>query len=413
MKVKYELIEGGGVCSPKGFQASGATAGIKHSGNSDMSLIYSQTPAKFAGAYTQNRFAAPPVLYSRELSSRVDHIHACITNSGNANAVTGHQGYLDAVQMANKTAEALDIEQDEVLVFSTGRIGVPLPMDKINSAIPLLVQNLSDVANKHTAEGIMTTDTEPKYMAIKVNIAGQDICIGGMAKGVGMLAPNMKTAKKKEATMLTYVTTDAAFADGVLEDVLEQSLDVSFNAITVDGDTSTNDSFVILANGEAANEPISKGSLAADQFQEAFDYLCGELAKWLITDGEGANRLVEFLVSGADTKANAQTCAKAIANSLLCKTAWFGGDPNWGRILDVAGYCGVDFDPAKVSLYFRDTAVVKGGLPVGYSDEELEPLVEGDLLSFELNLGMGQEEYRVWTCDLSYEYVKINAEYRT
>lgn len=408
----FEKIENGTVCSPLGFQASGIKAGIKASGNKDMAMIYSDTPAVFAGAYTQNSFAAAPVIYCREISASQDTVRACIINSGNANACTGRQGYTDTLNMASYTADCLDINDNDILVFSTGRIGVPLPMDLIKSGIKAASEALSPDGGLAAAEAIMTTDTVSKSIAVKLNINGKEVTIGGTTKGAGMIAPNMKTAYK-EATMLAYITSDAVLQDGLAEKILEKSLKRSFNRITVDGDTSTNDSYIFMANGNAENPEIQAGSLAEEYFQQAFDYVAGELAKMLILDAEGATKFVELAVLGADCDEDAEACAKSIANSLLCKTAWFGGDPNWGRILDAAGYSGARINPGQFSLYYEGVAVVKAGLDAGISEEKMAEILNKDAFRIELDLGVGRSEYVAWTCDISYEYVKINAEYRT
>ncbi len=406
------LVENGSVTTPKGFLAAGVTAGIKESGRPDLAVLYCETPARFAAAFTRNDFAAAPVLYCRQLAASVEFVRACVFNSGNANACTGRQGLTDTKDTARELAERLDIATDEVLVFSTGRIGVPLPMDKVREGIRAACKTLSSEGGAPVAEAIMTTDTKPKSLAVKLDIDGVPVHVGGMAKGAGMIAPNLAVAKP-QATLLACITTDARLEPGVLDTAFAHSLDSSFNRITVDGDTSTNDSFLALANGLAGNPPVRPGTVEAEQFQGAFCQVAAELARQLVRDGEGATRFVELRVTGARSGLEAETCAKAIANSLLCTTAWFGGDPNWGRILDAAGYAGVKLVPSEVSLYFEGKAVVRGGVSAGVPEAELAKLVDQNELHIDLDLGHGAGEYTVWTCDLSYEYVKINAEYHT
>jgi len=405
-------IENGSVTTPVGFSASGIVAGIKASGKPDMALIVSDRPTRCAAAFTQNAFAAPPVVYCRELLTRSHTARAVITNSGNANACTGRQGMHDAVDMASHTAAQLNLEADDVLVCSTGRIGVPMPMATIRAGIELAAAALTPDGGIDASRAIMTTDSIPKVLAVAVEIGEHTVHIGGMAKGAGMIAPNMKPVAP-HATMLAYLTTDAVLADGFLETCLAESLDQSFNRVTVDGDTSTNDTFIALANGAAGNGAIRPGTLEAERFQAAFNHVAGHLARLMVTDGEGATKFVEIRVGGAQTRAQAKTCAFAIANSLLCKTAWFGGDPNWGRILDAAGYAGVTIQTEAVSLDYDTTPVVRNGMDAGTPEADLEAILAKPEFRLDLELGAGSHEYTAWTCDIGYEYVKINADYRT
>ena len=408
----YEKLENGTVCSAQGFEAAGIIAGLKESGKEDMAVIYSATACQFAGSYTQNAFAAAPVVYCKQVHKNSKTIHACIINSGNANACTGRQGWTNASHMAADTADLLNIDPSEVLVFSTGRIGVPLPMEIVKAGIKKCCEARNATGGAKAAEAIMTTDTVAKSIAVKIDIDGTDVIIGGMSKGAGMIAPKMKTAEK-EATMLAYITTDVLLEEGLLSEILDQSLNQSFNRITIDGDTSTNDSFICMANGLAGNSMIRRGSAEAAKFQEAFNYVAAELARMLILDAEGATRFVEVKVVGAENDGDAETCAKAIANSLLCKTAWFGADPNWGRSLDAAGYSGVNINTGEFNLYYSGVQVVKSGQDAGLSEDEMYKLINRDEIFLEVDLGLVDGEYTAWTCDLSYEYVKINAEYRT
>ena len=406
------IIEAGSVTSPKGFKASGIKAGLKRSGAPDMAMIYSEAPCVVAGAFTSNLFAAAPVIFDRERIAAGNDIHAAVINSGNANACTGQRGLDDARATAAKAASLLGCGADEVLLSSTGRIGVPMPMDIIFKGTELAVKALSEDGGENAALAIMTTDTRPKSFATKINVGGVTVTIGGMTKGAGMIAPKMRMAPP-QATMLSYVTTDAAIDKAALYNAIANALDKSYNRITVDGDTSTNDTFVILANGQAGNKTIMPGTAESELFAEALASLAGRLAKEMVKDGEGVSRFVEVNVTGAKSDADARVCAEAIANSALCKTAWFGADPNWGRILCAAGYCGISFDPSKVNLDMQGAPVVRGGMDAGTPESELVKLVSDKEVKIDLDLGAGTGSFTVWTCDLTYDYVKINADYHT
>ncbi len=406
------IIEAGSVTSPKGFKASGIKAGLKRSGAPDMAMIYSEAPCVVAGAFTSNLFAAAPVVFDRERIAAGNAIHAAVINSGNANACTGQQGLDDARATAAKVASLLGCAADEVLLSSTGRIGVPMPMDIILNGTELAAKALSEDGGENAALAIMTTDTRPKSFSTKIEVGGVAVTIGGMTKGAGMIAPKMRMVPP-QATMLSYVTTDAAIDKAALYAALANALDKSYNRITVDGDTSTNDTFVVLANGQAGNKTIMAGTAEYELFADALASLAGRLAKEMVKDGEGVSRFVEVNVTGAKNDADARTCAEAIANSALCKTAWFGADPNWGRILCAAGYCGISFDPYKVSLDMQGAPVVRGGMDAGTPESELVKLVSAKEVKIDLDLGAGDGSFTVWTCDLTYEYVKINADYHT
>lgn len=408
----------GSVTSPQGFEAAAITAGIKQSGNADMTLIFSQAPCVAAGAFTQNKFTAAPVLQCLEVIDHAQH-QAVIINSGVANACTGQQGFNDALTMAAETATALSatgkatLKPEEVFVSSTGRIGVFLPMDKISAGIKLAVDGLSEEAGEDAARGIMTTDTVPKFIATSFELNGQKVTIGGITKGAGMINPNMKA---KHGTMLAYLTTDAAVDKAFLQYALNETLDASFNRITVDGDTSTNDTYLALANGLAGNETLTMADIdseAAQTFVAAMKAVSAELARQMVLDGEGATKFVEIEVVGAVNNAEARLAAEAIANSLLCKTAWFGADPNWGRILDAAGYSGADLNPNAVNLWYNGLPVVKDGFDAGEPEDKLANILRLPEFALKLDLAMGEGVYTAWTCDLSYEYVKINADYHT
>ncbi len=287
-----------------------------------------------------------------------------------------------------------------------------MPMDIILNGTELAAKALSDDGGENAALAIMTTDTRPKSFATRIDIGGVTVTLGGMTKGAGMIAPKLRMAPP-QATMLSYVTTDAVIDKAALHAALAAALDKSYNRITVDGDTSTNDTFVALANAQAGNKAITQGTPEFDLFADALARLAGRLAKEMVKDGEGVSRFVEVNVTGAKSDADARVCAEAIANSALCKTAWFGADPNWGRILCAAGYCGISFDPSKVSLDMQGAPVVRGGMDAGTPESELVKLVSEKEVKIDLDLGAGNGSFTVWTCDLTYEYVKINADYHT
>jgi glutamate N-acetyltransferase/amino-acid N-acetyltransferase len=405
-------IANGSVTTPAGFTATGVSCNIKQSGNPDLAVILSSTPATIAAAFTINKIVAAPVVLGRELIARQSTAQAILVNSGNANACTGQQGIVDATAMADYAAAALDIAATDVLVSSTGLIGEPLPMDKVLAGIDAAVAGLTDDGGEAAATAIMTTDTVPKSIAVSFDLDGIRISIGGTAKGAGMIAPHMVTAAP-HATMLAYLTTDADVEASFLRTCLGRAVQVSFNAITIDGDMSTNDTVAILANGLAGNPGIVDGSVAADQFQAAVTHICTELAKMIVRDGEGATRFVELTVTGAANENEARQCAGAIANSALCKTAWFGGDPNWGRILATAGRAGVQINPSGVMLRFGDLTVLDGGTPQPQNRAALAAAVDKPEIDIVLDLGVGDAKATVWTCDLTYDYIKINAEYHT
>ena len=394
----------GGVTAPKGFRAAGVRCGIKQSGP-DLMLLTSDSPAVAAGMFTTNAVKSAGVILSRE---RVDEgvARAIIANSGNANACTGEQGMRDAERMTELVASAMRFDNDEVLIASTGIIGQHLPMDKIEAGIAEAVAALSVEGGEVAAEAIMTTDTRPKKIAVEAEIGGATVRIGGMCKGVGMIAPNM-------ATMLAFITTDAKMTPRALRQCLAKSAGESFNCVTVDGDMSTNDSVFILANGAAENTIIDTAGPDLEAFQAALDTVCVHLAREIARDGEGATKLVEIRVNGAESPEDAKKMAMTIANSPLVKTAIFGEDPNWGRVLCAAGRSGALVIPEKTSLYFGDVKIVEYGEPLKLDPEAArKPMLEHDLV-ITVDLGVGSESATAFTCDFSYDYVKINAEYHT
>ena len=409
----FPMLADGSVTSPAGFLAAGIVAGLKRSGAPDMALLVSTVPATAAAAFTANAFAAAPVQYDRDVLAAGRPMRAVIVNSGNANACTGTRGLDDARTMARKTAECLKLDPAEVLVSSTGRIGVPMPMLKILRGIELAATALLPTGGLLAADAIMTTDTRRKSCALTLTLDGREVRIGGMTKGAGMIAPQLRPLRTPQATMLAYLTTDAAVTPDFLQLCLNRSLDRSFNRITVDGDTSTNDTFLVLANGAAGNTPLTSAHPEAVRFEQALAQVAGWLAREMVLDGEGVTRFVELRVRGARNDAQARTCAEAIANSLLVKTAWFGADPNWGRILCAAGYSGVELEPSRVSLDYEGLPIVRQGMDAGTPEAEQANAIRRREFRVDLDLGVGAGEFTVWTCDLSYEYVKINADYHT
>jgi glutamate N-acetyltransferase/amino-acid N-acetyltransferase len=396
----------GGVTAAKGFRAAGVHCGVKKE-KKDLALILSDVPAVGAGVLTRNIVAAAPVVLDRELLASSPAFRAIVVNSGNANACTGEPGMADARRMGVRTAAALGLVPAEVLVSSTGVIGRRLPIERITEGIAGAAPLLSPGGHRDAAEAIMTTDTFPKEAAAAIVIDGITVTIGGMAKGSGMIAPNM-------ATLLAFVTTDARIAPPLLTRALKQAADRSFNRITVDGDTSTNDMVLLLANGCAGNKELSA---APDPGYEAFcaalEDVMRRLSKMIVTDGEGATKFVEIRVTGARNDADADRAARAIANSSLVKTALHGEDANWGRILAAVGYSGIAFDPAETSIDFGDLPVLRRQFGIDFSEERAKEVLGRKEIAVTVNLHQGGGEAFVWTCDLSAEYVAINANYRT
>ena len=414
--MNFKELENGSVTSPRGFRAAGVTAGLKPSGQPDLALLVSDVPAEAAGAFTSNLFAAAPVEWDRKVLRTGAPMRAIVVNSGVANACTGQQGAEDARTMASYTAELLGVTATEVFVSSTGVIGKQLPMDIVRHGIGLAVKALSHQGGEAAAKAIMTTDTVQKRIAVEFELDGRTVRIGGMTKGAGMIAPQMTLCQNrpKQATMLSYFTTDAAIGREALRSALGHALEHSFNRIIVDGDTSTNDTMIVLANGLAGNDVITEDTPQWYQFVEALRHCATKLAQAMVLDGEGVTKFVELNVTGTADDASARQIAEAIARSPLCKTAWYGADANWGRILCAAGYSKVPFKPAQVDLDFDDVPVVRNGLVAENADEEAQSVVLKKR-SFQVNLevGSGPGRFVLWTCDLSHEYVNINADYRT
>jgi glutamate N-acetyltransferase/amino-acid N-acetyltransferase len=382
-------------------------AGIRYRGRPDLALIVSEVPAAAAGVFTTNKVQAAPVLVSKAHLNRTT-VRAIIVNSGIANACTGEPGLEQARAMAHRTARLLKCEPEEVLVASTGVIGRPLPMDVVTTHLPGLVSSLSRDGWPDVARAIMTTDTVPKVHAVKGRLADRPFTLLGVAKGAGMIYPEM-------ATLLAFVVTDVAITPAALQAMVREETERSFNRITVDGDTSTNDSLFVLANGCAGNDPIvAPDSPVGETMRQALGEVLLTLAKKIVADGEGATKFVEIRVTGAGSRGEALQAARVVANSPLVKTALFGEDANWGRILAALGRAGIDFDPGRVTIRFDDVKIVAGGISLGEEAERLarEVLKKKDL-AIVIDLHRGRSEESVFTCDFSLDYVKINAQYTT
>ncbi|HBT46717.1 MAG TPA: ornithine acetyltransferase [Peptococcaceae bacterium] len=403
--MEWDVVPGG-ITAPRGFRAAGVHAGLKKT-KKDLALIVSDNPAAAAAVYTTNRVQAAPLVVTREHLAG-GYARAVVVNSGNANACTGEQGLRDARFMAEITAREVGCRPGEVVVASTGVIGVPLPMDKVAAGIRQAARELSGAGSREAAEAIMTTDRRIKEIAVRFNLGGREATIGGIAKGSGMIHPQM-------ATMLAFLTTDAEIAPDELKKALVAAVDATFNMVTVDGDTSTNDMVVILANGQAGVGPKEERERAL--FAAALEYVCRYLARLIARDGEGATRLIEVEVHGARTREDARTIARAIARSNLVKSAVHGADANWGRILCAAGYSGADLDPDKVDIFIQSPAgleqLAAGGRPLPFSEEKAREILSAEEVKILVHLNQGRAAAEAYGCDLTCEYVTINASYRT
>ncbi|MGH7230331.1 MAG: bifunctional glutamate N-acetyltransferase/amino-acid acetyltransferase ArgJ [Nitrospiraceae bacterium] len=396
----------GGVTTPLGFLAAGVHTGIKKPPILDLALVVSTEPGPIAGVFTKNQIPAAPVVLDR-LHLKQGVGRAIIVNSGNANAFTGAQGLADANEMAALVARRLNTDPQTVFVGSTGVISQPLPMPRIRTGIPSLMARLRRSGGQEAAQAILTTDLKPKEVAVRMSLGGRTVTIGGMAKGSGMIHPDM-------ATMLAYVTTDAVIERRALQGALKTAVDSSFNCISVDGDTSTNDTVLCLANGLAGNRAIRAGSPEATLFQRMLDRVCFLLAMKVCGDGEGVTKVVELVVTGAKTASDAKQVAKTIGTSNLVKTAFFGEDANWGRIIAAIGRAGIPVDPNRLGLSFEDVPLVKSGKAAGGAAEaRIGRIMRRKTFTITVNLGHGSSSARLWTTDLSYNYVKINASYRS
>lgn len=406
-----QIIEGG-VTAAKGFEASAAAAGIKYQDRTDMALIYSEKPCKVAGTFTTNLVKAAPVKWDRAIVESGLKSQAVIVNSGIANACTGEEGMNYCAETAKEAAKVLGIDEKSVLVGSTGVIGMQLPMDRVKAGIRELAlsKKTGTEAGTQAAQAIMTTDTRKKEAAVTVEIGDTLVTIGGMAKGSGMIHPNM-------CTMLAFITTDAKISRKALQAALSEDVQDTYNMISVDGDTSTNDTVLLLANGAAGNEKITYGTREYEAFKQALHYVNETLAKKMAGDGEGATALFEAKIINADTKEQAKTLAKSIVCSNLTKAAIAGHDANWGRILCAMGYSGAKFDPEKVDLYFESAAgkiqLIENGVALDYSEEKATEILSQPEVTAIADIKEGDVEAAAWGCDLTHEYININADYRS
>ena len=406
-----KIIEGG-VTAAQGFEAAGVEASIKYQNRKDMAMIYSRVPCRAAGVFTSNVVKAAPVLWDREVVEHAPYVQAVVVNSGIANACTGSQGYDCCKQTALKAAQALGISEEAVLVASTGVIGWQLPVDKIAAGVEKLAAVKADTpeAGQAAAEAIMTTDTVLKQAAVEIEIGGKKVTVGGMCKGSGMIHPNM-------GTMLGFVTTDIAISKELLQEALREDVVDTFNMISVDGDTSTNDTLVVLANGLAGNPEITARNDDYDKFKEALHYIDTTLAKKMAGDGEGATALFETKVIHAATKQEARILSKSVVCSSLTKAMIYGHDANVGRIMCALGYAGVDFDPEQVDIYCESDEqrmqICKGGMLTDYNEEDATKILSEPEVRVIVDMKRGEESASAWGCDLTYDYVKINADYRS
>ena len=406
-----QYIEGG-VTAAKGFMASSAAAGIKYEGRQDMALVYSSQPCICAGTFTKNIVQAAPVKWDKRVVREFGKAQAIVCNSGIANACTGVQGYQYCKESAEAVGAALGIDENLVLTASTGVIGMQLKIDRVKAGIAMLASSLKESldAGHAAARAIMTTDTVPKEAAVSFDIGGRSIVIGGMCKGSGMIHPNM-------CTMLCFITTDAAISGEMLQKALSEDIEETFNMVSVDGDTSTNDTVLLLANGEAGNEEIAAEGEAFDTFKAALHLVNQALCKKIAGDGEGATALFEMRVIGADDAAQAKILAKSVVSSNLVKAAICGHDANWGRILCAMGYSGAEFDPEKVDLFFESRAgriqIMKDGTGTDFDEEEATRILSEPEVTAQADLKSGSAEATAWGCDLTKEYVAINGDYRS
>ncbi|MFD2331515.1 bifunctional ornithine acetyltransferase/N-acetylglutamate synthase [Cohnella sp. GCM10020058] len=408
MGKSYLIVPDGGVTTPKGFKAGGLHCGLKKTERHDLGAIVSEVPASAAAVYTTNLFQAAPLQVTRESLAEEGLLTAVLVNSGNANACTGAQGEADAYAMRAQIAEALGVAKHQVAVASTGVIGEPLKMDRVSAGIERLPERLKGHAagSDDFCQAILTTDLVKKTACVRVVVDGAEVTIAGAAKGSGMIHPNM-------ATMLGFVTTDAAIGSAALQTLLRDITNLTFNMITVDGDTSTNDMLVAMANGLAGNAELTQAHPDWAAFAEGLRYVCEELAKSIARDGEGATKLIETTVAGAASDADAQAIAKTIIGSSLVKSAAFGADANWGRIIAAAGRAGVPLNVNTVDVRLGDILVLEQSRPIAFDEDAALAYLKGDTVAIRVDLHMGSGQALAWGCDLTYDYVRINAAYRT
>ena len=398
-----KMLAEGGITAPKGFVAGATRCGLKPSGNLDLAVVYSDRPCVATGVFTSNKAKAAHVLLDQE-RLRSGRAQAVVVNAGNANACTGEQGRVAALEMARLVGEKFEIKPELVLVASTGVIGVPLPMEKVRTGIAQLQVSREGAAD--AAHAIMTTDTRPKECAVEFELDGHVVTIGAMAKGAGMIHPNL-------ATLLVFITTDAALELPLARAALRQAIDLSFNSISVDGDTSTNDTAVLLANGSAGNVPVIGDKADARIFQEALNYVAISLAKQVARDGEGATKLIEVNVEGAANLEDARIAARAVTRSNLVKAAFYGNDPNWGRILCAVGNSGANVDPGRVDIAIEGIPLMVAGEPLPFDKKQASAAMNQPDVNVKVRLNIGSGKATAWGCDLTEDYVKINAEYTT
>lgn len=405
-------IINGGVTAAKGFEAASAAAGIKYQGRTDMALVYSQKPCEAAGTFTTNVVKAAPVKWDKKVVESSAKPQVIVINSGIANACTGEKGMECCKEVAKEAAKVLETETESVLIASTGVIGMQIPVEKMKTGVHLLAKEkaVGQEMGNLAAKAIMTTDTKEKEAAVTVEIDGTMVTIGGMAKGSGMIHPNM-------CTMLAFITTDAVISKEALQAALSSDVEETYNMISVDGDTSTNDTVLLLANQMAGNKEIQKGTKEFEIFKEALHEVNTTLAKKIAGDGEGATALLEVIVQGAETKDQAKTLAKSVICSNLTKTAIAGHDANWGRILCAMGYAGAEFDPEKTDLFIQSNVgklqLVENGMALNYSEEKATEILSQPEVSIAADIKQGTESATAWGCDLTHGYIEINADYRS
>lgn len=399
-----QFIDSGSVTSVQGFKAAGINCGIKKY-KKDLAIIYSDVPCNAAGTFTLNKVIAAPLILSKKIINKKKKVRAILINSGNANACTGEEGLNNAIKMQQYCATKIGIQPDEILISSTGVIGQQLPMKNLLSGIDVISNEIDFCKGNEAAEAIMTTDKKKKAFAVKIRLLGSEVVIGGICKGSGMIMPNM-------ATMLAFLTTDALIEHDLLQQLLNEAVNESFNKISVDGETSTNDMVVLLSNGKSGIN-ITNSKKDYETFRTALITICSEMAKSITSDGEGATKLITVSVNNAKSKKDADAIARAMVNSPLFKTAMNGNDANWGRILSAAGNSGADFNPEKVAIKFDELSILKPNYQFAFSEEDAKKVLSKDKVTVSIDLNEGIESSTWWTCDFSEEYVKINANYRT
>lgn len=400
----FTYIENGSITSVKGIKAAGIHAGLKRK-RKDLALIVSEEPCSVAGTFTLNKVQAAPLLVSKEVIAKGEKVKAILINSGNANACTGERGYNDALKSQKHCAKKLGIKQDEVIISSTGVIGEYMPMHILKTGIESIVNQITDDGGLKAAKAILTTDLVEKSFAVNVKLSSGDITIGGIAKGSGMIMPNM-------ATMLSFIATDADIEKDLLKRILVKTVNNSFNKISVDGDTSTNDMVILISNG-VSKVKITEESKDLKLFEEALLAISIDMAKAIVSDGEGASKLIAIEVKGGKIESDVNIIAQTIANSPLVKTAIYGSDANWGRIITAVGRSGVEFDPAKVEIKFEDMTILAPNYWHEFDEEEATTILSKDKVTISVDLNDGQASTTWWTCDFSEKYIEINASYRT